>query len=296
MKILLLGANGFIGKHIALWLERSDYNVLRADINSDGDRACILIDPVHPDFEALFGSEQYDICINCSGAASVPESLNNPFHDFTLNTMRIAEILEGMRLVSPETRFIHLSSAAVYGNPVSFPIMESDPVNPVSPYGWHKLQAEEICREYSSVHGVKTLSMRIFSAYGPGLRKQLFWDVYQKALKNERIELFGTGNETRDFIYVDDIAACINILIRNSVFDGRAVNIASGEATSVRTAVTTLLEALGWQREIVFSGEGRSGDPRYWQADVSYMKELGFVPAYSLRNGMGKVASWMIQQ
>ena len=295
MKILLLGANGFIGKHIAGGLQRIGYHVVRADITSDSDQACILIDQLTPDFEVLFSSAQYDVCINCTGAASVPESLNNPSHDFKLNTVRIAEMLDALRLVSSTTRFIHLSSAAVYGNPVSYPIREDALLKPVSPYGWHKLQAEEVCREYFTVHGIETLSLRIFSAYGPGLRKQLFWDVYQKALKSERIEFFGTGNETRDFIYVDDITSCIDILIRKSVFDGRAVNIANGEAVSVRTAVTTLINALGWRREIIFTGVERAGDPHFWQADVAYIKSLGYVPAYTLSTGIGKVATWVVK-
>lgn len=294
MKVLILGANGFIGKHMSVGLEQLGYEVVRADITNGGYSECKIIDPVRPDFLGIFSSEQYDICINCSGAASVPESITNPFKDFTLNTIRIAEMLEAIRQVSPKTKFIHLSSAAVYGNPTKFPITESDSLSPVSPYGWHKLQAEEICREYSALHGIGTLSLRIFSAYGPGLRKQLFWDLYQKALRNELIELFGTGDETRDFIYVEDIASCVALLIRKSVFDGRAVNIANGEAISVRSAVTILLDALDLKRELVFSGAGRIGDPHYWQADIAYLKALGYFPAYTLKNGLNTVATWMV--
>lgn len=296
MKILVLGANGFIGRHLAAALDRLGYQITRADIFSVSDHTCVIIDPANTDFSAFFSTHPCDICINCSGAASVPESFSNPFNDFTLNTVRIAEMLEGLRRSSPNARFIHLSSAAVYGNPLKYPIAETDQLRPVSPYGWHKLQAEEICREYAALHGIKTLSLRIFSAYGPGLRKQLFWDVYQKALKNKRIELFGTGDETRDFIYVEDIATCVDLLIKKSVFDGRAVNIANGEAISVRTAASTLLDALGLHRELVFSGAGRVGDPQYWQADISYLKNMGFNPSHTLKLGLGEVAKWIVQQ
>lgn len=293
MRVLILGANGFIGKHMSSGLEQIGYKVVRADITNGGDNTCIVYDAGRPDFFAIFSAEQYDVCINCSGAASVPESVINPYNDFTLNTVRIAKMLDALRQKSPKTKFIHLSSAAVYGSPTKFPIVETDTLKPVSPYGWHKLQAEEICREYSTLHGINTLSLRIFSAYGPGLRKQLFWDVYQKGLKNDSIELFGTGNETRDFIYVEDITNCIDILIKKAIFDGRAVNVANGEAVTVKAAVTTLIDAIGWQRKLAFSGTERVGDPQYWQADISYMKELGFLPKFSLTNGLAVMAKWI---
>lgn len=294
MKILVLGVNGFIGARLKECLTKRGYQVIGADISDTGSN--LIIDPSCPDFSAVFSSDDFRVCINCTGAASVPESFNNPLHDFTLNTLRIAEMLEAFRRVSPRTRFIHLSSAAVYGNPQKFPIHEMDIVKPVSPYGWHKLQAEEICREYAMVYGLEILSMRVFSAYGPGLRKQLFWDVYQKALVRQHIELFGTGNETRDFIFIDDIAACVDIFIKKGIFDGRAVNVASGAAVTVRAAVTTLLDALNWDREISFTGTERTGDPLFWQADISHLQELGYIPAFSLVDGVEKLATWLVTQ
>jgi len=142
---------------------------------------------------------------------------------------------------------------------------------------------------------VGTLSLRIFSAFGPGLRKQLFWDIFQKARRGQRVDLSGTGEETRDFIFVEDIAACIGLLIRDCHFDGRAVNVASGEAVTVRTAATALLAALRWDRELVFSGDKRLGDPSFWRADISSIRNLGFRPAHTLEHGLEKVAQWMLQ-
>lgn len=293
MKILLLGANGFVGSVVGAALQRKGHNVVRADIVDAGDLSCLVYDAEQPDFDSMFAGANFDVCVNCSGAASVPLSFETPYDDFALNTVRVAEILESLRQVSPATRFVHLSSAAVYGNPLRSPIAEADPLNPVSPYGFHKRLAEEICKEYSVLHGIGTLSVRIFSAYGPGLRKQIFWDVYQKALDGAPIDLFGTGDETRDFIFIDDLAESVSILIERAVFDGRAVNSASGQAVSIRTAVTTLLEALEWKREIRFSGTTRAGDPCHWQADVSYLKSIGFEPAFGLRDGLNEVAKWL---
>lgn len=294
MKVLVLGVRGFIGRHIAALLEKQGHEVVGADIPLAGSADCLSIHPESPDFEALFQTVQPDACINCTGAASVPESFANPLHDYTLNTVRIAQALEAIRKVSAHTKLIHFSSAAVYGNPsTTLPIRESDDLNPLSPYGWHKRSAEEICLEYARLFDTQSLSLRVFSAYGPHLRKQLFWDVYQKSLQQPRIELFGTGQETRDFIYVADIAHALHVLLLHGDFDGRAVNVASGTASTIKTAATTLLDALGVRKEVVFSGNERTGDPNFWQADISYLRSLGFVPQFELKSGLGHVADWL---
>lgn len=294
MKVLVLGIRGFIGRHIAALLEQRGYEIVGADIPLPGSTDCLSIHPENPDFNALFQAVQPDACINCTGAASVPASFADPLHDYTLNTVRIAQALEAIRKVSAHTRFIHFSSAAVYGNPLtSSPIREDAILSPLSPYGWHKRNAEEICQEYATLFGTQSISLRVFSAYGPHLRKQLFWDIYQKSQHQPRIELFGTGQETRDFIYVADIAHALHILLQRGDFDGRAVNVASGTASTIKTAATTLLDALGVKKEVVFTGTERTGDPSYWQADISYLRGLDFTPQFELQSGLGHVADWL---
>lgn len=294
MKILVLGACGFIGRHIFILLGQMGYEVIGADIPQAENADYLSIDPEAPDFEAIFQVTNADACINCTGAASVPGSFANPLNDYTLNTVRIAQMLEAIRKVSAGTKFIHFSSAAVYGNPSStLPIKESVALNPVSPYGWHKRSAEEICQEYSRLFGLQTISLRVFSVYGPHLRKQLFWDLYQKALNQPRVELFGTGMETRDFIYVPDIANAIHAVLKAANFDGRAVNVASGTSSTIAAAASIFLDALGIKKEIVFTGTERTGDPTYWQADISYLQSLGFCTQYELQSGLGLVANWL---
>ena len=97
----------------------------------------------------------------------------------------------------------------------------------MSPYGLHKHMAEELCEYYNRIHGYRIRSIRIFSAYGNGLRKQLLWDIYQKYQNTGRIELFGTGEETRDFIHVSDIVRAIELIL---AYDGpeNVINVANG--------------------------------------------------------------------
>jgi UDP-glucose 4-epimerase len=295
MRVLLIGANGFIGSNVRRFLA-GRHSIVGADIDTPRMEGDFQIAPDHPDFLWLIERSGADAVVNCSGAASVPASFESPLHDYTLNTIRVAQMLEAIRLSKRCIRFVQLSSAAVYGNPAQFPVSESCMASPVSPYGWHKRQAEMVCEEYSSLYGVETSCLRIFSAYGPGLRKQVFWDVFRKSLRSPQIEMFGTGNEARDFIYVDDVAEAIDCVLQRGVFDGRAVNVGSGYSTTVRDAVETLLHKLGSSSTLVFKGEGRRGDPERWQADIEVLQAMGFEPRFNVQLGLERTAQWLQDQ
>ena len=174
MKILIVGSRGFIGSHCVDYFEKNN-EVWGCDVVLDyASNHYFSIDAVDSDFQNIFQQQKFDVCINCSGAANVPFSLERPINDFKLNTLNVFKLLEAIRLYAPGCKFINMSSAAVYGNPLSLPIKESDKRNPVSPYGLHKLMAEIVCEEFYHFWGMKTCSLRIFSAYGPRLKKQLF--------------------------------------------------------------------------------------------------------------------------
>ncbi|WPO45829.1 NAD-dependent epimerase/dehydratase family protein [Pseudomonas sp. S1Bt23] len=296
MKHLILGSTGFIGAALFKSMRFSGLDVVGADVRDSTEMPFIGFDALNPDFESLVREAKPDVVINCTGAASVPDSFIAPLHDYTLNTIRIVQMLDAIRLCAPTAKFVHFSSAAVYGNPDVSPVAETCRVKPLSPYGWHKYQAENICREYYEMFGVETISLRVFSAFGPGLKKQIFWDIYNKALRSKTLELFGTGYETRDFIYVDDVAKAVMCLIDKGCFDGRAVNVASGIASTIRYAAASLLSSLGLQKTIEFSGSERLGDPLNWQADIQYLSSLGYTPGFTLEQGLEKVAAWMHEQ
>lgn len=295
MKILVIGSKGFIGSHVCKHFSaKADVECWGCDVIPDESQPkYVSIDAINSDFEAVFKNRSFDICINCSGAASVPESLKTPYRDFLLNTANVAKILESIRLYDPGCRFINLSSAAVYGNPASLPIKESFPALPVSPYGMHKFFAEELCREYVTFFKLKACSVRIFSAYGPGLQKQLLWDIAVKANNNDStVNLFGTGRESRDFIYINDIVQALVLILEKGDFDGGVYNVAGGEEITINEVASTLLATLDYKGEIIYSGEERSGDPIHWKADITKIKELGFKPGVTLQEGIKQFAEW----
>lgn len=297
MKIIVLGSNGFIGSHLVDYLTATGlYVVYKADIHQDyTQKNYFIIDAFQSNFQSIFKSNKFDVCINCTGAADVTRSTSYTLRDFQLNTYNVAGILDAVKLYNPECRFLNLSSAAVYGNPEKLPIKESDPLRPVSPYGFHKHMAELLCKEYTTFFGLKCQSLRIFSAYGPGLKKQLFWDVYQKTKEfPEGFQMFGSGMESRDFIYIKDLVRAIELIFRDPSVLNPVINIASGIETTISRAVHEFANVLGFSIEkIDFCGESRATDPQNWKADIENLKKLGFKPDYSLKDGLKEYAQWL---
>src|SRR6185369_3999693 len=143
-------------------------------------------------------------------------------------------------------------------------------------YGYHKMISETICREYCVLFGIPISIVRPFSIFGKGLRKQLLWDICNKFKKDDPVMLFGTGDETRDFIHIDDFMLLIEKVLLSSGFKGEVYNAASGNEISIKTIAEIFERYHGHSRKIAFNGNTKKGDPLQWKADVSKAKELGF--------------------
>jgi UDP-glucose 4-epimerase len=297
MNILIIGSEGFIGKHLLNHFKKKHLNTFGADILDIKNENYFLINKLDTNFEELFKNNKFDVCINASGAASVPNSILNPKIDFQLNVINVFNILDSLRQFAPFCKFLNLSSAAIYGNPFELPITETFIPLPLSPYGFHKYQSEIICKEFNNVYNIQTLSIRIFSAYGEGLKKQLFWDTYNKIneAKNSQIFLHGTGMETRDFIYISDLVNAIEIILNNCDFNGSSINIGSGTQTTILEAVQTFVNIINPNIKINFNQKNRIGDPELWLADISKLTNLGFNISYDLKSGLNNYYSWLVK-
>lgn len=293
MKILIIGSKGFIGSHCVDYFQSKGFEVFQADVNTYLDANYYQIESQNSDFSVPFKEHQFDVCINASGSAHVGFSFENPSKDFELNVVNVQKLVVAIRDYNPHCKLINFSSAAVYGNPQILPIIENSPSKPLSPYGFHKLQSELLLTEYHKFFGLNTCSLRVFSAYGPKLKKQLFWDLYQKALQGEEISLFGTGNETRDFIYIDDLMQIMDLVIQHSPFQGSIYNVASQVETTIAEATHLFLNEFSPQKKVVFTGEVKVGDPNNWLADIENLKKYGFKPQYNLSLGLKKYAEWL---
>ena len=294
MNILIIGSEGFIGKNIVNFYLHKNVNVAGVDVTESTNKIKYfrVSDLTYNLNDTLLGYIP-DICFYCGGSANVQLSIEQPYKDFLLNVERVSSALDGLMRINKNCKFINISSAAVYGNPKKFPVEENCPFEPVSPYGWHKFQSENLCQEYFNRFGIPTCSVRPFSIYGSGQRKLLFWDVYQKVKKKEPMTFFGTGNETRDFIYIEDFVKALDSIIMCGEFNGDCYNIAFGEETTIKMAISTFLEILEVKHELIFTSIDRNGDPGHWHADISKLKRTGFTPSITLKQGLQQYKTWL---
>lgn len=291
MKILIIGSLGFIGSSLKLALSEK-HDVHGADIISKIQENYTSVEK--PQMLAnLIKDNKFDLIINCSGSANVQFSFSSPYDDYNLNVNNVFLHLDNIKQYSPCTKYLLLSSAAVYGNPKVSPVCENNSVAPISPYGYHKLAAENLCKEFNDIYNIQTLIVRIFSAYGPGLKKQLFWDLHQKCQKSNRVELFGTGEETRDFIFIDDLVKALELVMVNSLFENDIINIGSGYSIEIKEVAKAFFDNSSKPVDYFFSNTALSGAPNNWSVNIDKLKAFGFEPQYSISKGIKKTSLWL---
>jgi len=301
-RILITGVAGFLGRTLARYFSRrgiSIYGIDKSTVENAPQadlKAYASIALPDKQLDGLISEWGPQAVIHCAGRASVLHSMKNPAGDFDNGPVLTFFVLDALRRQAPDCTFILLSSAAVYGNPEHLPISENDAPAPISAYGFHKLQSELLCQEFALLYQLRTVSARVFSAYGPGLRRQVMWDLAYKALTGEELLIEGTGQESRDFIHAKDIARALDSILTNAPKQGEFYNVASGEQTKILDLAEMLLKGLNRSIPIRTSGLSKPGVPLNWQANISRISELGFTPQISLDEGVRSFAVWFRQE
>ncbi len=299
--ILITGASGFIGAALYWHFLKAGWRVVGVSRKPSAALAgsslyemarfipLTLPDPVIRDL-----LEEYNpaIVVHAAGSADVAYSFTEPFEDFDASARTLAYMLDSVRASCPAAHFIYLSSAAVYGNPESLPISEVTPTKPISPYGFHKIICETMIEEYSQIYGLSSAVLRIFSAYGPNMARQVMFDLSRRFIEENSGEICirGEGTDTRDFIHISDLASIIQLL-----GEGRACgryNVGSGEQTTVSYVAGILGGILAPEKKIIFDGCPSRGFPSQWCADISRLRNLGFHPQKPITNGLEEFATW----
>lgn len=298
--ILVTGANGFLGRHVCRVASLAGHRVIgmgHGDWTEEtwrrwGLSAWHKLDVTLASLVAHVGTP--DLVVHCAGSSSVGFSLENPAQDFQRTVATTLDVLEYLRTCAPETALVYPSSAAVYGSAATLPISEESPLAPISPYGAHKKIAEDLCRSYSQSFGLRVAIVRLFSAYGTELRKQLLWDACRKAMSDDH-HFAGTGRETRDWVHAEDIARLLLIAGEHAGPDAPVVNGASGSEVAIQTILAVLFEALSVTSEAEFTGSARPGDPDRYAGDPSRALAWGWAPERIWQEGVREYARWFRQ-
>jgi len=296
------GATSFLGRHVAKKLATEGFAVVgfartavAPEIATEWGFEGIVTGEFGSDLlaRACERSGGPAVVFHAIGSGSVGQAAADPPGD-VLRTFKSTELLvDALCRLAPGARLIYPSSAAVYGAVSPGPISEEAPVHPVSEYGRNKLLTEVMCRERARLQGLDVVIARFFSVYGAPQRKLVLWDLGRRLLAGQnRVELGGTGEETRDFIHVADAAAIVAVLAR-APGTSRTVNIGTGRATSIRTLAAKYVAAMRAQAEIVFTGSSRPGDPLHQQADIRRLSTIGQIAFMSLEDGLADYATWL---
>jgi UDP-glucose 4-epimerase len=306
IRILVTGGAGFIGSHIIERLLGDGHEVACLDNFDPYYDPEIKKGNVRPflknkNFTLEVGDirdrdtltrlvEDTDYVFHEAAQAGVRISVDDPMKPHEVNATGTLNLLEAARDSSVE-KIINASSSSVYGTVEYLPFDESHPRRPVSPYGVSKLAAEEYCRVFSELYGLKTVSLRYFTVYGPRMRPDLAISIFtRKALANEPIMIFGDGTKTRDFTNVEDIVRANLIAMRKGA---GAYNIGGGHRVSIQTLAEKIIATTGSASEIGYA-DAVKGDAEHTFADTKAAeRDMGWRPQVSLEEGLQRYAAWM---
>lgn len=301
LNVLITGAKGFIGQHVASFFSKKGWTVTglgKGNWKEEEWKACGMKRWISSEVNAsslLKYAEQPFAIIHCAGGSSVSGSIIEPLIDYNNTVGSLINVFEYIKSYSPKTRLIFLSSAGVYGNVKNLPILETSPLNPISPYGLHKKKAEDICLYYSKNFNLSAAIIRLFSIYGEGLKKQLIWDACQKIKKNDLV-FCGTGSEVRDWLHVTDAVRLIYKALKFSSEKCPIVNGGFGIGVENIHLLNQLLIYFNCSSHLIFTGLNRSGDPQSYIADIEGAKNWGWSPKISWQEGILKYVKWFLKE
>jgi len=296
-KAIITGGFGFIGRHLSKHLAKQGCSIFgighgtwsKSEWSKWGFAEWCSADVTLKSLKAL--NCKPDVIFHCAGSGSVKFSIHNPLKDFQRSVVSTAEILEFIKTYSHETGFVLLSSAGVYGNVSKLPISETTPLHPISPYGFHKKNSEDLCFSYSKNFDIKSSIVRLFSVYGEGLRKQLMWDACEK-LNQNNIKFWGDGSELRDWLYIDDAAKLLSLAGNITSKSCPVINGGSGHGTTTKEVLEELFRNFNRSESPQFTGSIRTGDPVNFVADISQALRLGWAPQKLLQKGISDYVKW----
>lgn len=304
-KYLVTGGAGFIGSNLVKRLIDAGNDVVIVDDLSMGkveNLDCIPKEHITfykrsiTDFgfmSRLLITEKFDYIVLLGAVASVADSVDRPAETHSINQEANINVYETIRKHALRVKkVLFASSAAVYGDDPVLPKKETSNIVPLTPYAIDKFASERYAIIYGKLYGIPTVCTRFFNVYGPNQNPESPYSgvlsIIQNCLKNGKtFKLFGDGEQTRDFTYVDDVVDALLLLLSTSEAKWDVYNVATGKRTSLNSVIDSFEKATGKELDIVYA-EKRKGDIKDSFADVTKLKGLGYMPKYDIESGLKK--------
>lgn len=290
--VLVTGGAGFVGSHLVDALVQANNVVVLDDMSNGG------YENVHPKATLVEGDirdrdtvktamEGVDVVFHQAGLVSVEKSIEDPRTSQSINVDGTVTVLDCAR--QTDTRVVVASSAAVYGEPESVPIAESEQLQPDSIYGVDKLALDQYTRQFETLYGLPTVTLRYFNVYGPRQSATDYSGVIstflEQATVGDPLTVHGDGTQTRDFVHVSDVVRA-NILAALTPHTGEPFNVGTGNETSINELATAICDRLGTSLDTT-SVPSRNGDIDHSCADTEKARELlGFETQVTLKDGL----------
>ncbi len=306
--VLVTGGAGFIGSHIVDKLVEEGLTVGIFDnffsgeeknIEHHGARVRTHRGDISDYASVQSVVKDYDAIIHQAALVSVTRSVEDPV---TVNRVNVAGTVNLLKAAvdSSVKKFLYASSSSVYGETETLPKKETLNTSPISPYAVSKLAAENYCRAFAKVYGLNTVCLRYFNVYGPRQKYGHYSGVIptfiKKAMNNESPVIYGDGLQTRDFTYVADVVQANFLCLKGSIKPGEVFNAAAGETITINEVARMICDLVGRPNLKPQYAPLRKGDVRASYADIAKIRQIGFNPTFTLRDGLKKVVDWFRSQ
>lgn len=308
MRLLVTGGAGFIGSNFIHYILQSrDWDIVNLDKLGYGSNLANLKDVENdPRYEFVRGDiNDFDLVskilkdvgavVNFAAETHVDRSVSNPYSFIESNVLGVYTILEAVRRVNPDVRFVHISTDEVYGDILEGSFREDDRLMPSSPYSASKAAGDMLVLGYARTYDLNASITRCTNNYGPyQFPEKLIPKTIIRASMNLKVPVYGTGKNVRDWLYVLDHCEAIALVLEKG--EKREIyNISSGEEKTNIEVVKTILELMGKDESLIEFVEDRPGhDLRYSLNSSKIREKLGWKPKYSFEEGLRKTVEWYL--
>lgn len=299
MKSLITGVDGFIGSHLAHYLKSQGHQIIGLShlpnyISPDVDKV-IRIDLANSDVASIKAQLDGDIdyVYHLAGLASIPFSLENPYEDFKVNAGGTLLMLESVKHLHLKA-FVLSSSVSVLSTNNTTCIHEALPYYPQSPYSAAKMAAEGYCLAFFAHYDVPIKICRLFNVFGPKRIGLVVYDIISKIIKSpKQIEVFGDGNQIRDFIFVKDAIRYLQLIADNGT-NGEIYNVGSGQPITINKLIKHVIKILDLKDcDIKYNIHKTTSENKNWYADMSKTNKLGYIDLVTFDDALSETINWI---